>query len=296
LPIQNYLTAVLLALCASALLPLTGAIGKALTPEIPAIQVVWARYFGHFILILPIVLYRFGFRSLWPEKAGWQLTRGLLLCTGTLSFFTGVHATPFGLALALFYVAPLAVAVYSFFFLGEKVGPRRWIAVGIGFVGALVILRPGPDALQLISWLCLFAGFCIGGYLTITRAIAGTSPPFVSLVLTAVVGTVVTSAMVPFVWVTPTESYQVLFLVAIAVIAAAGHWFLIMAFERADASSLAPLGYIEIVSAAFMGMWFFNDTIDFISWIGVSIIVSAGLYLAIREFRLSRLKQEIQND
>jgi len=102
--------------------------------------------------------------------------------------------------------------------------------------------------------------------------------------------------MVPFVWVTPTESYQVLFLVAIAVIAAAGHWFLIMAFERADASSLAPLGYIEIVSAAFMGMWFFNDTIDFISWIGVSIIVSAGLYLAIREFRLSRLKQEIQND
>ncbi|MDA9009171.1 DMT family transporter [Alphaproteobacteria bacterium] len=292
MPKQNYLTAVLLALCASALLPLTGAIGKALTPEIPAIQVVWARYFGHFILVLPIVLYRFGPRSLWPTKVGWQFIRGFLLCVGTLSFFTGVHATPFGLALALFYVAPLAVAIYSHFFLGEKVGPRRWIAVAIGFVGALVILRPGPDALQWISWLCLFAGFAVGGYLTITRSLAGTAPPFVSLAFTAVVGTLVTSALVPFVWVYPTESWQILFLVAIAVIAAVGHWFLIMAFERAEASSLAPLGYIEIVSASFLGMWFFNDTIDSISWVGVAIVVAAGLYLALRELKLSRLSKE----
>ena len=285
MPNQNYLTAVILALCASAILPLTGAIGKALTPEIPAIQVVWARYFGHFVLVLPLVLYRFGHRSLWPNKVGWQLTRGLLLCMGTLSFFTGVDATPFGLALALFYVAPLAVAVYSYFFLREKVGPRRWIAVFIGFAGALVILRPGPEALQWISWLCLFAGFMVGGYLTITRAIAGTSPPLVSLTFTAVVGTLVTTILVPFVWATPTDSWQVLLLILIPLFAAIGHWFLIMAFERADASSLAPLGYIEIVSAALMGMWFFNDTIDPISWAGVAIVVAAGLYLATREMR-----------
>ena len=161
-------------------------------------------------------------------------------------------------ALTLAFVAPLITTALSPIFLGEKVGFRRWSAVIIGFIGSLIVIRPGFIEFNLATVAALGTGFFYGIYLVITRKLHTSDSPLLTLLLTGVVGALIGSFIVPTVWVYPTINQWSL-LALMGIFACLGHLFLILSLKYADASKLAPFGYFEIVTNIMLGYYFFGD-------------------------------------
>lgn len=282
---ENPLVAIFLILTAMAVLPFLDGIAKYLSTRYPITEVVWARYMFHFLIILPILVWRFGIRSLWPSRVFEQILRSGLLLAATMLFFGALARMPLADTLALFFVSPLVVTAFAPLFLGEAVGLRRWLAVLTGFVGVCIIIRPGFAELQWGVLLALGAGVVHGFYLIATRKLAGSSPPLVTLAYTAVVGAVIMSVMVLPAWITPSPTDFTLMLL-MGLIAATGHFLIIKAFDHASAPVLAPLGYSEIIMATVVGYLWFGDFPDLWSWIGIAIIIASGIYISFRERRV----------
>ena len=185
-------------------------------------------------------------------------------------------------ALTLAFVAPLITTALSPIFLGEKVGFRRWSAVIVGFVGSLIVIRPGLVEFNLASIAALGTGFFYGIYLIITRKLHSSDSPLLTLLLTGVVGAVVASFLVPVVWINPTLNQWSL-LALMGIFACLGHLFLILSLKYADASKLAPFGYFEIVTNVILGYYFFGDFPHYWTWVGLATIVCSGVYISFRE-------------
>ena len=279
------LPAVAMMVLALSVLPVSDSIGKYLTATVPVLQVVWARYFFHLVVVTPVALANHGRRALSPRVAARQMIRGVFLVLSSLSFFFGLRFLPLADSVAVLFVAPLIVTALAPFVLGERVGWRRYAAVAVGFVGALVIIRPGGGA---AGWHALFplgAGFCYAGYLLATRKLAGSAPPMVTLAYTAVTGAVLLSALMPFVWRWPSP-WELALMASMGPIAASGHYLLIRAHERAPASLLAPFSYWQIVTTAAIGYVLFGDFPDRWTWAGAAILVASGIYVWLRERKL----------
>ena len=185
-------------------------------------------------------------------------------------------------ALTLAFVAPLITTALSPFILGEKVGFRRWSAVIVGFIGSLVVIRPGLIDFNLATIASLGTGFFYGIYLIVTRKLHASDSPLLTLLLTGVVGFIIASFFVPIVWVNPTLNQWSL-LALMGIFACLGHYFLILSLKYADASKLAPFGYFEIVTNVILGYYFFTDFPDKWTWLGLSIIIFSGIYISYRE-------------
>lgn len=276
-----------LMLCAMVLLPIMDGLAKGLSQRYPVPMIVWARYLFHLACMLPVLLLRFGSQGLWPRQAGLQLVRGGLLLAGTALFFFALSLLPQATALALFFVSPLVVTVAAPLLLRERVGAWRVLAVLVGFAGIVLILRPGSGMLGWGAGLALAAGVVHGFYMLFTRALAGSAPPLVTLGYTAVVGAVVMSAVVPFVWVrvTPLDFAT---MVLLGVLAAGGHFLLIKAFDHAPATWLAPVGYFEMVTAVLYGYLAYGDLPDALGWTGILVVVGAGVAISLKERKAMR--------
>ena len=174
------------------------------------------------------------------------------------------------------------MTAFSPILLGEKVGYKRWLAVIIGFLGSLVVIRPGFVEINLASFAALGTGIMYGFYLIITRKLSKSDNPLLTLLLTGVVGAIIISLTMPFVWVAPTLNQWSL-LGAIGAFACVGHFFLILSLKYADASKLAPFSYFEIVTNIIIGYYFFSDFPDNWTFLGLFIIVFSGIYIARRE-------------
>ncbi len=280
------LKGILLYLPAMAIVPVMDGIAKHLSTEMSVMQVSWARYFAHFAILLPLILIRHRPAQLIPSQPFLQVIRGGLLLISTVCFFWAISLMPLADALAIVFVSPLVVTALSPWLLGETVGVRRWSAVVVGFLGACIIIRPGPDMFSSGALLALAAGTLYALYLIATRRLAGSAPPLITLFYTALIGAVLLSLIVPFSWTTPNLE-QVGLMAALGAIAAVGHLLVIKAFQMAPASLLAPYGYSEIVMATIVGYIFFGDFPDYLSWIGVAIVVASGIYVSLRERKTS---------
>lgn len=283
---DNLLLGAALMLAAMTLLPIMDGLAKGLSESYPVTQVVWARYFFHFTTMLPLILLRFGPRALIPKRIGLQLVRGGLLLAATTLFFFALSVMPQATVLALFFVAPGVVTVLAPYLLGERFGGWRVLAVVVGFLGVLLILRPGAGVFGWGAIFAIGAGIIHGFYMMFTRRLSRSAPPLVTLGYTAVIGAVVMSLIVPFTWVTPSLG-DFAIMVALGVLAAGGHFLLIKAFDYAPATWLAPLGYAEIVTAVIYGYLAYGHLPDALTWLGIAIIVGAGLWISVRERRLA---------
>ena len=179
-------------------------------------------------------------------------------------------------ALTLAFIAPLIVTAFSPLFLSEKVGFRRWTAVTIGFIGTLIVIRPGILELNIASLAALSTGFFYGFYLIITRKLGTYDNPLLTLLITGLVGASLVSLIIPFYWIKPTLNHWSL-MAGIGVFACIGHLFLILSLKYADASKLAPLGYTEIIPNILIGYFFFGDIPDKWTYLGLVIIILGGL-------------------
>ena len=271
-------------IAATQIIPFMDGFAKYLSPRYSPWQLTWCRFFVHLLVLLPIVFLKFDRRELWPRKPVLQIGRGAFLMLATALFFGALARIPLAETLALFFCYPFLVALLSPWLLGEHFEPRLWIAVTVGLAGIFVILRPGFVAFDWGALLAIGAGGTYSLYFIATRKLSGTAHPLVTLLYTAVFGAVVLSALAPSFWVSP-EAEDLPYMAGIGLVAALGHYLIILAFERAPASVLAPLGYGEIVMAVLIGYFGFGDLPDRWTWLGIGIVVASGSYVLLREER-----------
>ena len=274
--------AIILNLSAWVMLPIMDGFAKYLSSTLPVLQITWSRYFFTVVIALPIMLIFFRKNLTWTEQPKLQLIRGLLLFCANVLFFYSISIISLSKALTLAFIAPLIVTILSPVLLGEKVGLRRWAAVIIGFIGSLIVIRPGFVEINLASIAALGTGVLYGFYLIVTRKLHNSDHPLLTLLLTGVVGAILGTMIVPTVWVQPTiTEWYMMF--AIGFFASIGHLFLILSLRYADASKLAPFGYFEIVTNIIIGFYFFNHFPDSWTFLGLFIIMSTGVYIFRRE-------------
>ena len=280
--------AIILNLSAWIVLPIMDGFAKFLSTDLPVLQITWARYFFTVFFVLPIMLFFFKKNLVRTKKPKLQFLRGLILLTANICFFYSISVISLAKALTLAFIAPLIVTAFSPFFLNEKVGVKRWTAVIFGFIGSLVVIRPGFLEINLASLSALGTGVLYGFYLIITRKLSSSDNPLLTLLLTGVVGAIIISTIVPFVWVKPSLD-QWFIMATIGIFACIGHLLLILSLKYADASKLAPLSYFEIVTNIIIGYYFFNDFPDNWTFLGLFIIVLSGIYISRREIHVKKL-------
>ena len=246
--------AIILNLSAWMMLPIMDGFAKYLSSTIPVLQITWSRYFFTVVFVLPLMLFFFRRNLTWTENPKLQLIRGLLLFSANILFFYSISIISLAKALTLAFVAPLIVTALSPFLLDEKVGFRRWAAVIVGFLGSLIVIRPGFVEFNLASIAALGTGVMYGFYLIVTRKLHKYDNPLLTLLLTGVVGAVIGSMIMPSVWVHPTSN-EWLMMLAIGFFASIGHFLLMLSLKYADASKLAPFGYFEIVTNIILGYY-----------------------------------------
>ena len=276
-------------LLAWVMLPIMDGFAKYLSSDLPVLQITWARYFFTVAFTFPIMFFFYRNQLKWSEKPKLQFLRGLILLTANICFFYSISVISLAKALTLAFVAPLIVTAFSPIFLSEKVGLRRWLAVIIGFIGSLVVIRPGFVEINLASLAALGTGVMYGFYLIITRKLSTSDNPLLTLLLTGVVGAIIITSVMPFVWVKPSLN-QWYMMAAIGIFACVGHLFLILSLKYADASKLAPFSYFEIITNIIIGYYFFSDFPDNWTFLGLFIIVLSGIYISRREKIAKKVK------
>jgi len=269
-------------------LPVMDGFAKYLSTDLPVLQITWARYFFTVVFTLPIMYFFYNKQLVWSDKPKLQILRGIILLSANICFFYAISVISLAKALTLAFVAPLIVTAFSPILLGEKVGFRRWTAVIIGFIGSLVVIRPGFLEINLASFAALGTGVMYGFYLIITRKLSTSDNPLLTLLITGLVGAVIISFTIPFVWIAPTFN-QWSMMAGIGVFACIGHLFLILSLKYADASKLAPLGYTEIIPNVLIGYYFFSEFPDKWTFLGLFIIVCSGIYISRRETKINKI-------
>ena len=280
--------AIILNVSAWMILPVMDAFAKHLSLFMHVFQITWARYFFTVVFTLSLMLVFYRNTLVWSKRPKLQLIRGIILAFTTLCFFYSISIISLPKALTLAFVAPITCTALSPIFLSEKVGIRRWSAVLVGFLGCLIVIRPGFIEVNLATLAALACGICYGVYLIITRKLSTSDNPLLTLLFTGVVGLVITSLFIPSVWINPTLNQWILMSI-IGLIASVAHFLIILSLRYADASKLAPLGYTEIITNILISYYFFYELPDNWTYLGLFIIVLSGLYIAKREYILSRL-------
>lgn len=272
-----------LMLVAMAVLPYLDVAAKFLGQQgMPVLQIVWGRMVFGALLTLPFVLKNDGAAAFVPSLPGYQTLRAVLLLASTAFFFAGLNYLSVADTLAIFFVQPLVLTLLSPLMLGEHVGWRRWLAVAVGFIGTLIIIRPGFKELNLGVLFALLAGTSLALYLLLTRRISGRVSALVTTFQTNVIATIILTAMMFWVWVMPSP-WQWFLMFLVGLIAVVGHYLIVRSYDYAEASLLAPLAYTEMITAVIAGWFFFGDFPDQWTFAGVAILIACAIYISWRE-------------
>ncbi len=258
-------------------------LAKALSARYDPLQVVWARYTCHTLVVFLWFAPRLG-TLLRTRHLGLQLIRSAFLFGATFCFFTSIAHIGLAQATAVFDVNPLIVTLLAFLVLGERAGPRRIMGILAGLVGALIIIRPGTEIFSAYALLPLLAAIFYASYAISTRFLGRDEDSLTSLLYTTLIGTVAASLMVPTVWQMPAVPDLVMML-GMGVIGGTGQYFLIRAFTLAEAGVVAPFAFVGLVFAVINGLVFFGEWPDAMTLIGALVIVGSGLYVWQRERR-----------
>ncbi len=283
------------------MLPGIDALAKLVSGSISAGQTAWARFFFQVLILAPFVVWQ---RQLkWDAHLWAHAARGFLIALATLLFFSALKVMPLADAIAIFFVQPFIVTLLAALILGEAFGWRRMVAIAIGFCGALLIIKPSYEVFGAVALLPIGTACSFALYVILTRWLVRTVSPISMQFLTGVFGLLAMSVALAFgdayaidvitpVWPSATE-WQLLALLGI--VATTGHVLVVMAYSRASVAVLAPFQYLEIVSATTLGFLLFQDFPDPLTWLGILIIVSSGLFVFYRERHLAKRARTANN-
>lgn len=250
----------------------------------------WVRYVGHFLLVLALVLPAKGPRVLRSVNTRNQILRGGFMLASTLTSFTTLSHLPQAQATSINFLAPLLVLALAPWLLGEAPRLSRWVAAGAGFAGVLIVIRPG-SGLDPVGTVFGLITACLMACQYITTRRVAVDDPLTTLIWSGAVGSVVLTAIMPFVLplaqpmlsaLTPVEW---LVLLSTGFWGALGHLLQIQAYRNAPASMLAPFLYMQIISATALGWLIWGQFPDAITWLGIAVICASGILIAMFEWR-----------
>lgn len=281
------LRGILLMISAFAVFSCLDTAAKVLGESYPVPMVVFARYIGALLLsVIPVVITA-GFGSFRTKRPGLQISRSVLLIAGTSMNFTALTFLPLAQTSSIMFAAPLVVCALSVPLLGEKVGPRRWAAVVIGFIGVLIIIRPGTGGFHWAAMLSVGATICTAVYQIATRKVAASDSAETTLIYTSLVGSALIAPVTPFHWVMPDLPAAGL-MVFLGICGAFGHYLLIRAHHLAPAPTLAPFSYTAILWMTLLGFIVFGDVPSLWTLLGGTVVVGSGIYVLHRERKLEK--------
>jgi drug/metabolite transporter (DMT)-like permease len=276
-PSSRQTTGILLMTLAMLSIPTVDGLAKYLSSAYSPLFIGWARYAVAAFVVLPLAALRNG-RDAFPTQ-GWAShgLRTLFLVISMTLYFLALARIPLATAISAFFIGPISAVVLSIFVLKERVSGPKIASLSLGFLGALVILRPGSEINPGIL-LAFASGLSFGIYLVTTRLAAQKSDPVSTLAFQCAVGTLLLTPQAIVSWTLPQWS-DLGFFVALGVVSAFSHLMSIAAFRRAEASVLAPLVYLELIGAAAIGFYFFGEVPNIFTVIGAGLIIAAGLIL-----------------
>ncbi|MGX1320955.1 drug/metabolite transporter (DMT)-like permease [Bradyrhizobium sp. USDA 377] len=255
---------------------------KYLSTSLPSIEITWIRFLTFALIFTPVMLRSSPYYAMRTERLGLHVMRGTVLLGSSLFFITGLGFLPIAEASATGFVAPLFVTALSIVFLGEKVGMRRWFATALGLIGVLIILRPGTSAFHPAAFFPVVSAACWAGTLILTRMMSGREAVVTTMAYSSLTGLAILTAIVPFVWVTPSWTAIALG-IFIGVASTAGQWIVVLAYRYGDASVLAPFSYSQLLWVSILGFFIFGEVPSIWTIVGAAFIVASGLYIAHRE-------------
>jgi drug/metabolite transporter (DMT)-like permease len=247
-----------------------------------------------------------GFKNLKTKRPILHILRGMCVVTANMLFFLGLASMPIAEATAIFFIAPLAITAFAVFFLGEKVGLRRWVAVSLGLVGVLIMLKPGSESIRLIALLPAGAAICYALLHTLTRKIglsetASTMSFYIQLTfifVSSMIGLLVGdgryhgtgNSSLDFIfrqWTVP-STFDLSLMCVIGITSALGGYLISQAYRVAEANKIAPFEYINMPLAVVWGVLIWGHWPDIPAWIGILLILGAGLYVVFREAQVGK--------
>lgn len=272
-------SAILFLILALQILPVSDILAKHMSASLPLLQVIWARFFFHCLATGVYAAWRYGPETLRPTVSVRLLARSAALFVAVGLFYVAIHFMPLTTALTLWFVAPFLLTLMAQIVFREEVSVVQWVAIAAGFAGIVMAIRPSPETWEWIYLVGLLAGFGYAVFLLLTRLIETDIPPVVSVYQTGLVGCLISTAAVGAVWQPPAATDWPV-LIAIGAVAAVAHLLIIKAFEKADASTLAPFTYSEVIGAAILGYVVFGDAPDMVAAAGLGIIVLSAIAVA----------------
>jgi drug/metabolite transporter (DMT)-like permease len=264
------------------LLSAMDAISKHLTETLAVPQILAIRFWFFLLFAMALASSNGIARTVRSAAPGLQLLRSLVMLGQMSSFIFAVSYLPLADVGAIFAVAPLLVMVLSAVFLGEKIGPRRAAAVTFGFIGVLIIIRPGTGVFDPISLIALGGASCWAVFQILLRVVGRRDSVETTTLFSAVIGCAAFSMVAPFVWRAPGPMTWI-WLLVLGALGAIGHYLLSAAFRHAPASTLQPFAYTMPVWAVVMGWIVFHDIPDLWTFIGGGTVIASGLYALRRE-------------
>ena len=258
---------------------------KLLAEHYSIIQILWVRFVSLAVIAAWLARRQGGSGALRTRHFWLQSLRSLLLVTEIGLFILTITVLPLAETHAILAVTPLIVTALSVPLLGERVGLRRWSAIGVALIGVLIILRPGLGAVHPIALVALLCSLMFALYQILTRIVSRVDPPLTTLFYTALVGVGGLTLIIPFYWTTPDLAGWALFGL-VAALGASGHFLLIKALQLAPASTLQPFSYTILIWATLMGFLVFGNLPDLLTVVGAIVIASSGIYAFARERRL----------
>jgi drug/metabolite transporter (DMT)-like permease len=301
---QNSLQGMAIMASAMIVLPVMDAIAKymatfeAMSPG----QVTFYRFFFQLVCTLPLLFVVFGWAALSAKRPWVNLLRGALHGAASLLFFVAVKYMPLADVFAIYFVEPFILAALSALFLGDKVGWRRWLAIVVGFGGAMIVIQPSFETFGWKALLPVACAFLYALYLFMNRAVGEADSPLTMQTMAGIGGTIF---MAGALWVgasagvddfapsLPASWLGLVLLLILGSISGYAHMLVVRAFRLAPLSLLAPFQYFEIISATILGYALFGDFPNVSKWIGILIIVGSGLFIIWRERVQSRSMKSV---
>lgn len=296
-PLRQEVSLGLLLMVLSVLIsPIIDIFAKLAVTTVPATEITFVRLLFQMTVLGPICLMRGTLLDVTWKKMGLHAARGLLMAITMISFVTPLAVMEVADAIAIFFVEPIILTILGSIFLKETIGWRRYTACGVGFLGSLLVIQP---SLQEVGWIALLpvvAAFSLALFFLLTRLVAQKEDPWsmqfyaglwgavfsgLLLLVGGWAGITALTAVMP-------DMANTLYIASAAVAATIAGVLGVYAYRSAPASTLAPLQYLEIVSATILGWWVFGHLPDAIKWLGIAIIISSGLYVIWRERRINK--------
>ena len=279
---RELLVAVAFMVLGASLIPAMNALAKYLASDYPVWQVVWARFLGHVIWMMLFFWPRRGFAILRTARPATQAVRSLIFFVANVCFITALPFVDLATASSVMFTAPIIVTALAVPLLRERVGLQRWMAVAIGFAGALVIIRPGSTFFDPWALLVLVSASYYAVYQIWTRRLTLVDSPETLIVYTAAAGALVTTVTIPWLARWPDSLGDFLAFAGLGLVGALAHLCIVQALKRAPASTVSPIGYFELVTAVLFGYAVFGDLPDAATWAGAALIVASGAWIAFR--------------